>query len=66
VYSPIALRFLVEQFGASQIVVGTDYPYIILDRTPIKSIDALGMDDENRTAILNGNAASLFARVARG
>jgi len=66
VYSPIALRFLVEQFGASQIVIGTDYPYVILDRTPLKSIEVLDMDDENCAAILNANAAALFTRAAQG
>ena len=65
VYSPVALRFLVDQFGASQIVIGTDYPYLILDKTPIGSIEALGLAREQFEAVLSGNAARLFARDAR-
>ena len=64
VYSPVALRFLVDQFGASQIVIGTDYPYLILDKTPIGSIDALGLPREQFEAVLSGNAARLFSRDA--
>jgi aminocarboxymuconate-semialdehyde decarboxylase len=60
VYSPVSLRYLVEQFGASQIVIGTDYPYAILDKTPMKSIGALGLDDDAFQAIASGNAAALF------
>lgn len=60
VYSPIALKFLVDLFGAGQIVVGTDYPFLIMDRTPMKTITALGLDGQTFDAICHGNAARLL------
>src|SRR5687768_16389629 len=38
VFEPKAVRFLVETFGATQIVVGTDYPFALGDMTPLKKI----------------------------
>ncbi len=60
VYDPLALRHLVDRVGASQIVIGTDYPFdmghydvhALVDDTP-------GLSDEERVAILGGNAARL-------
>lgn len=60
VYSPLALRFLVDSFGASQIVLGTDYPFIILDRTPIASAAAIGLSDVDFAAIVSGNIRRLI------
>ena len=62
VYSPVALRFLVDQFGASQIVVGTDYPFIILDKTPLASVAATGLPEDVQAAIVHGNAARLLSK----
>lgn len=60
VYSPTALRFLVDQFGPSQVVIGTDYPFKILDRTPLASVAALGLDEDVLAAIRFGNASALL------
>jgi aminocarboxymuconate-semialdehyde decarboxylase len=61
VYEPIALRHLVDRVGVSQVVVGTDYPFdmghydihALVDATP-------GLTDDERGAILGGNAAALI------
>lgn len=61
VYEPIALRHLVDRVGVSQVVVGTDYPFdmghydihTLVDATP-------GLTDDERVAILGGNAAALI------
>lgn len=60
VYSPLALRFLVDSFGTSQIVLGTDYPYIILDKTPLASAAALNLATKDHDAICHGNLARLL------
>lgn len=62
VYSPVALRFLVDQFGASQVVIGTDYPFLILDKTPLASLAALNMDAATLEALQHNNAARLLRR----
>jgi aminocarboxymuconate-semialdehyde decarboxylase len=61
VSDPLALRHLVDRVGASQVVIGTDYPYdmgsydvhTLVEQTP-------GLNDAERSAILGGNAAALL------
>lgn len=61
VYSPQALRMLIDQVGASQVVLGSDYPFdmghydahALIAGTP-------GLDDEQRAALLAGNAERLL------
>lgn len=61
VYSPQALSKLIEQVGASQVVIGTDYPFdmghydvhALIRDTPL-------LDDDQRAALLGGNAARLL------
>jgi aminocarboxymuconate-semialdehyde decarboxylase len=60
VYSPVALRFLIDQFGVSQILVGTDYPFAILDRTPVDGVEALDLSTADESAVLRGNALRLL------
>lgn len=61
VYDTLALRHLVDRVGASQVVIGTDYPFDmgqyevhqLVDNTP-------GLTEQERAAILGGNAARLI------
>ena len=70
VFSGDALRHLVAVLGASQIVIGSDYPFPWTatpddDRVPRFDVvdhvlDTPGLSDADRIAILGGNAAALF------
>ena len=61
VYDPLALRHLIDRVGASQVVIGTDYPFDmgcyeieeLLKNTP-------GLNEVERAAILGNNAAALI------
>jgi aminocarboxymuconate-semialdehyde decarboxylase len=60
VFTPEALRHLVAECGASQIVIGTDYavPWV---KGPVDHVLATpGLSDDERVAILGGNAAKLL------
>ena len=60
VFTPEALRHLVAQVGASQIMLGSDFPYI-WELHPVDPIFATHtLSDAEKYAILGGNAAKLF------
>jgi predicted TIM-barrel fold metal-dependent hydrolase len=60
VFTPEALRHLVAQVGASQIVLGTDHP-IPWHQRPVDHIFATEtLSDAEKVAILGGNAARLL------
>ena len=60
VFTPEALRHLVAQVGASQIMLGTDHP-IPWEEHPVDHIFATKtLSDAEKVAILGGNAARLL------
>lgn len=60
VFTPEALRHLVAEVGASQICIGTDHP-VGWENNPVDPIlHTPGLSDDEREAILGGNAAKLL------
>jgi aminocarboxymuconate-semialdehyde decarboxylase len=60
VFTPEALRHLVAQVGAGQIVLGSDHP-IPWEEHPVDHVFATAtLSDDEKAAILGGNAARLF------
>ena len=60
VFTPEALRHLVAQVGASQVVIGTDHP-IPWEEHPVDHVMATpSLSDKQKAAILGGNAAKLL------
>lgn len=59
-FTPEDLRHLIAVVGASQVVVGTDYP-TLWNRTPVDRILALpGLSDREHVSIFGGTAAGLL------
>jgi aminocarboxymuconate-semialdehyde decarboxylase len=56
-----ALRYMHQTLGASQIVVGTDYPFDIGDWTPVATVNAAFDDEADRRLVLHENAQRIFA-----
>ena len=60
VFTPEAIRHLAAQVGASQIVLGSDYPYP-WQPSPVDHIFACtSLDDDEKAGILGRTAAKLF------
>jgi aminocarboxymuconate-semialdehyde decarboxylase len=60
-FDPRALRFAIDFAGVSQILAGSDFPHQIGSlRLMVESIDALGLENEERERVLGGNAARLL------
>jgi aminocarboxymuconate-semialdehyde decarboxylase len=61
VYTHPQLEYLVQQYGADHVVMGTDYPADMGEIDPIGFIEsAPNLTLEDRAAILGGNAARLL------
>jgi aminocarboxymuconate-semialdehyde decarboxylase len=64
VYTPQALRHLVEVAGSDKVVLGTDYPFDMGVTDPVERATAAALPAADLTAILSGNAATLFGVAA--
>ena len=53
VFDAKVIRLLIEQFGADQICLGTDYPFAMGDFTPLKTLQALDRETLKRIAFKN-------------
>jgi aminocarboxymuconate-semialdehyde decarboxylase len=56
VFEPEAVKFILKTFGATQICVGTDYPFAMGDFEPMKTLAGAGLDAATLEAITAGNA----------
>ncbi|HKG49378.1 MAG TPA: amidohydrolase family protein [Actinomycetales bacterium] len=62
VFSTALLRHLVEDVGFEHVLLGTDHPFELGDREPVRTVTRLGLDDTQTRAILHDNAARLLGR----
>jgi len=60
VFTPEALRHLVAEVGAGQVVMGTDYPYPWVSEPVEHILETPGLNDVEREALLGGTAATLL------
>ena len=62
VFDPRALGHIIASFGASQIVVGSYYPFALGDPDPVGTIDIAGLDSAIVRAIVHENAERFLGR----
>jgi aminocarboxymuconate-semialdehyde decarboxylase len=61
VFTPHQLEALVRTYGADRIVIGTDYPFDMLENDPIGHVASVeGFDDATRAALCGGNARKIL------
>ena len=65
VFDAPTLKHLVGQFGASQLMVGTDHPFNFHDRAPVERIEAAGFDADTVARLVHRNAKG-FLGLGKG
>lgn len=61
VYDPNNLQFMLEKFGADQIIMGTDYPFLLREAPPGKVVGLLEtVSDTEANKMLGENALSFL------
>jgi aminocarboxymuconate-semialdehyde decarboxylase len=61
VFTPHQLEALVKVFGVDRIIMGTDYPFDMMEYDPIGHINSVEIfDDTTRAALAGGNAKRLL------
>lgn len=55
-YATRTLQLALETFGPDRVMIGTDYPFVIADRDPHATVDALRLDRAAAQALREGNA----------
>jgi aminocarboxymuconate-semialdehyde decarboxylase len=60
VFSPEGVRHLAAEVGASQLMVGTDFPYPWTTTAVDLILSTPGVSDADRVAMLGGNAMKLL------
>jgi aminocarboxymuconate-semialdehyde decarboxylase len=59
-FSALLLRRLVDDVGVGHVLLGTDHPFELGDREPLRTVRAAGLDATATRALLWDNAASLL------
>jgi aminocarboxymuconate-semialdehyde decarboxylase len=61
VFTHHQLEYLVQQYGAEHVIMGSDYPYDMGEENPVGFVEgAPHLGDADKDAILGGNAARLL------
>ena len=62
-HSPAALRFLIDFAGSDHVVLGSDYPFEMADRTPLRTLQLVpGVTNREIEKICNHNVTRLMAQ----
>ena len=64
VFDPTSLRRLIDDYGAANVLLGTDAPFDLADREPVLTVRSLGLPEQQEEQVLGGNAVELLTGVA--
>ena len=61
-----AIGFLAATAGSGHVLLGSDHPFPLGDRTPAATVRAAGLDPAATGAVLGGNATAVFGLDVSG
>ena len=64
VFNSQAVRFLVQTYGASQVLIGSDYPFNMSDPDPLGTLHGAQLDDDVARAVSSTNALRFLGQTA--
>jgi aminocarboxymuconate-semialdehyde decarboxylase len=64
VYDAATIDYLLQAFGATQLMLGSDYPFAIMDKAPVGRVQALQLDDSVKRQLGRGNAERWLGAAA--
>jgi aminocarboxymuconate-semialdehyde decarboxylase len=64
-HSAASLRHLVDVVGAEQVLLGSDYPFVMGEPEPVAAVTAAGLGERERDLVLAGNLTALLDEVRR-
>ena len=65
VFSTSAVEYLVGEFGADHVLMGTDYPFDMGPTDPLGFLADANLTEEEHALVVGGNAARLLRIPAR-
>lgn len=63
VYDNQTLKYLIDSFGIKQLMLGSDYPFVIREKSPGQRIQSLGLTHEEKTLLQSANAQRFLACI---
>lgn len=65
-FSETHLRYMIDQWGADHVLLGTDYPYDMTQPDPVGLIDSVkGLTEADKAKVMGANAARLLNMLER-
>ncbi|NKQ12827.1 amidohydrolase family protein [Pseudomonas sp. SST3] len=63
VYSERAIAYLLDVYGASRLMIGTDYPFVIRESYPGRRLEGLGISEADKTALTRDNCLRFLGLI---
>lgn len=63
-YSALAIRALIDTVGGDRVMIGTDYPFAIMDSDPVGRVESLHLDSSTEEALRWKNAAAWLGLIS--
>jgi aminocarboxymuconate-semialdehyde decarboxylase len=57
VYDSATIAYLLQTFGPTRLMLGSDYPFAIMDPDRVGRLATLALDEPTRALLRHGNAA---------